>query len=131
MTAAPHLAPKIRNRILGLLSLIAALLIMAGTSWRLAWLIDSRMLRAQGEQAAVDLDQELTRLRFFPRVLAEDPRLEAALSRGFPADILAANQTLARITEQSGAAFSFLMDTEGYTVAASNYDQPSSFIDKN
>ena len=131
MTAAPHLAPKIRNRILGLLSLIAALLIMAGTSWRLAWLIDSRMLRAQGAQAAVDLDQELTRLRFFPRVLAEDPRLEAALSRGFPADILAANQTLARITEQSGAAFSFLMDTEGYTVAASNYDQPSSFIDKN
>ena len=131
MTADKPLSPKVRNQILGLLSVVAALLIIAGASWRLALLIDSRMLRTQGAQAAIELDQELTRLRFFPRVLAEDPRLEAALSRGFPADILAANQTLARITTQSGAAFSFLMNTEGYTVAASNYDQPSSFIDKN
>lgn len=131
MTHALTLSRTTRNQILGLLSLIAALLIIAGASWRLAGLIDRRLLSTQGAQAASDLDQELTRLRFFPRVLAEDPRLEAALSRGFPDDILAANQTLARITEQSGAAFSFLMDTEGFTVAASNYDQPSSFIDKN
>lgn len=125
------LSANTRARLSAGLGLLMALLVLAASSWWLACLLDSRMLRAEGAQATVDLDQELTRLRFFPRVLADDPRLEAALSRGLPSDILAANTTLARITDQSGAAFSFLMDTDGFTVAASNFDQPSSFIGKN
>lgn len=131
MSGTLTLSSNIRKPLIGVLGLLLALLVIACGSWWLACSLSTRMLRAQGAQATADLDQELTRLRFFPRVLAGDPRLEAALSRGLPSDILAANTALDRITRQSGAAFSFLMDTAGFTVAASNFDQPSSFIGKN
>lgn len=136
---ASRLAPRgssgTRTPLFGWVTALAllglAVAFIAAGSWRLARVLDSAALRAQGVQATADLDRELTRLRFFPRVLADDPRLERALTRGLPADILAANQSLARISEQSGAAFSFLMDTEGWTVASSNYDQSTSFIGRN
>ena len=111
-----------------LLLCVAALLFGSGA---LAPWVEGRGLSRDVQQAATDLDDELTRLRFFPRVLADDPRLEAALIERSPANILAANQTLSAISAESGAAFSFLMDPNGLTVASSNYNSEQSFIGRN
>ena len=78
------------------------------------------------------LASELERLRHLPRVLGEDPRLLAALDQpGDAAAVAGANAYLRRMRELTGADEVYLIDAQGVTLAAANWDEPGSFIGMN
>lgn len=71
------------------------------------------------------IDSALTRLAHLPYVLSIDPGTLAALQTN---DVTKLNRTLAAVAERSGAEFVFLMDTNGLTVASSNYADATSLV---
>lgn len=75
------------------------------------------------------LSAEIERLRHLPRVLAEDPRLHEVLRRPQdPAALDVANDHLQRLREISDADEVYLINAQGVTLAASNWDEPGSFV---
>lgn len=82
-------------------------------------------------QHVTEVNKQLDRLLFFPRVLASDPRFISVLQNSSDEIRHHANTLLEEITQISGAAFVFIMDPEGNTVASGNWQSPDSFIGKN
>lgn len=79
---------------------------------------------------AAGLESELDKFSLVPRVLAADPEVKALLageSRQQP--IL--NRRLADLAGQTGASAIYLMNTDGLTLAASNWRLPTSFVGSN
>lgn len=110
------------------------LLILAGLA--LCWVVFSlsftafksaeltrAMARTRLYQAV--LSEALDRFQHLPFVLAEDPALRAAVA-GQPAGDL--NARLAEYARRAGVDALYVMDRTGLTVAASNYDQPLTFL---
>jgi len=80
---------------------------------------------AQAEVFARAIDDALGRLAHLPFVLAIDPVvLDAVQGQGTEG----LNPVLADVATRSGAEFVYLMDTEGETIASSNYESPDSLI---
>lgn len=74
----------------------------------------------------------LQRYEVLPQILGRLPDVQQALLA--PADQQAqhtANQLLKRIQQQTGADVIYLMDTQGLTLAASNWDAERSFVGNN
>lgn len=74
----------------------------------------------------------LRRFEVLPPILGNLPDLRGALLQ--PGDAVAldkANLLLKRVREQTGADVIYLLDAAGDTRAASNHDQPDSFIGRN
>ena len=87
---------------------------------------------ADGQAAilAAGLESELNKFTLVPRVLAGDPDVADLLAgNGAQRDLL--NRRLAALARQTRAAAIYLIDAEGITLAASNWDQPDSFIGSN
>jgi two-component system C4-dicarboxylate transport sensor histidine kinase DctB len=114
---------------------LVALLLVAG----LAMLALDRAMRVRAlaetreaatSQAAIlaaGLESELNKFTLVPRVLAVDPEVAALLAgRGGTGGLI--NRRLAALAGQTDAAAIFLMDAEGLTLAASNWDRPDSFV---
>lgn len=79
--------------------------------------------------AAASLSGLLSRFERLPGLLAEQPALRALLRYpDDPAHVDAANRHLRETAERTGASVIYLMDHTGMTLAASNYDQPRSFV---
>ena len=90
-----------------------------------------RGVEAAARQAAphlVSLISVLERYQTLPPILAEDRAIvEAAL--GSPEGTL--NERLARFAETTGADAVYLMDENGWTIAASNWRRPRTFLGQN
>ena len=90
-----------------------------------------RGVEAAARQAAphlVSLISVLERYQTLPPILSEDRAIiEAAL--GSPEGTL--NERLARFAEATGADAVYLMDENGWTIAASNWGQPKTFLGQN
>ncbi|WP_295476136.1 ATP-binding protein [uncultured Pseudomonas sp.] len=74
----------------------------------------------------------LHRYESLPPILGDLPALRTALAN--PANTSAiegANRALHDVTQQTGADVIYLMNKEGRTLAASNYDQRDSFVGRN
>lgn len=67
----------------------------------------------------------LTRLDHLPFVVAQDPGVARALETG-EADTL--NAVLSDFATRAGAEAIFVLDADGLTIAASNHDQPLTFL---
>ncbi len=90
---------------------------------------DEAQRAAQNEAAilAAGLESELDKISLVPLVLARDPQVQSLL--GGNRQVLAGlNERLEQLAGQTGAAAIYLMDREGLTLAASNWNQPESFI---
>ncbi len=76
---------------------------------------------------AAGLESELNKFTLVPQVLAVDPEVSALLGgdRG-QRDVL--NRRLAALAQQTNAAAIYLMDADGLTLAASNWNRPDSFV---
>ncbi|TAD76384.1 MAG: sensor histidine kinase [Sphingomonadales bacterium] len=87
---------------------------------------------ADGQAAILvaGLESELNKFTLVPRVLAGDPEV-AALLGGDSTQRMVLNRRLAALAQQTRAAAIYLMDAEGRTLVASNWDQPDSFIGSN
>lgn len=84
------------------------------------------------ELHAANLRGELEKFQAIPKLLGTNEDVVAALR--FPRDvkrIQAVNQLLVRMNGITGAADTYLMDVDGDTIAASNWDLKTSFIGKN
>ncbi len=75
------------------------------------------------------VEAEIDRLRALPAVAAEDARIRQALAGTAP--LQDANDYLETIAAYAGADELFLIDERGETIAASNWDQPGSFVGQN
>jgi two-component system C4-dicarboxylate transport sensor histidine kinase DctB len=79
---------------------------------------------------AAGLESELNKFTLVPRVLAVDPEVAGLLS-GDSSQRSVLNRRLAALAQQTNAAAIYLMDANGLTLAASNWDRPDSFIGSN
>lgn len=74
----------------------------------------------------------LHRYETLPQILGGLPSLRETLATpGNPQAVDAANRLLKDIAEQTGAEVMYLMNTQGDTLAASNWDQKDSFLGRN
>lgn len=74
----------------------------------------------------------LHRYETLPQILGDLPALRDALKTPEQADTQTnANQLLSHIAEQTGADVIYLMDTQGDTLAASNWDKRDTFVGRN
>ena len=98
------------------------------------WRID-RNQQQKLQANATDLRQLIRQFAVLPAILSTDTRLSAALiaqdEHNISKSVEQANKVLRMATDQSDAAFAFLMDTSGLTIAASNFEQEISFVGKN
>ncbi|MCD0505859.1 cache domain-containing protein, partial [Bordetella petrii] len=111
--------------------LLAGLAIMAAGQWAgnaaLAEL--SRQAQGTAQLNTLALRTYLEKFRAIPRVLADDPEVRQALQRPqtqAPADVL--NRKLERLNRDIGASVIYLLRTDGLAIAASNWQEPISFV---
>lgn len=82
--------------------------------------------------AVSTLSAQLERFERLPRHVADQPIVRAlAASSDEPARVAAANLYLRHIARTLGASDIYFMDADGTTRAASNFDQPASFVGGN
>ncbi|KLE33865.1 ATP-binding protein [Aurantiacibacter luteus] len=86
--------------------------------------------RSDAQILANGLRSELSKFELVPRVLAEDLEV-AAVVQGDRGTRRALDRRLERIAEQTGAAALYVMDADGLTLAASNWNLPTSFVGSN
>lgn len=79
---------------------------------------------------AAGLDSKLEKFSLVPRVLAVDPEVRALLA-GDRRQRAVLNRRLSDLADQTGASAIYLMDSNGLTLAASNWSLPSSFVGSN
>lgn len=109
--------------------LVAALGLLVIDRTMRASALDEAGRAARNEAAifAAGLESELDKFSLVPLVLARDPQVQSLLS----GNILQKgelNQRLEQLARQTGAAAIYLMDREGLTLAASNWNRPESFV---
>ncbi|WP_397450939.1 ATP-binding protein [Pseudomonas sp. NA-150] len=134
MTTTPTLARRPRWRSLALLAVCLAPLL-----WPLQHLAEryyGNELTSQNRQTldlyVANLLGTLHRYEVLPQILSDLPALRAVLDN--PQQQLAqenANRLLKEISRQTGAEVLYLMDPNGNTLAASNWDKHDSFVDRN
>ncbi|MGQ7830134.1 sensor histidine kinase [Altererythrobacter sp. Z27] len=119
--------------IAGLAVLLAGLLAMVAVDRAMhsAAMAEAQSV-ADGDAAilAAGLESELDKFSLLPRVLAVDPEVRALLS-GEARQQAVLNRRLADLAEQTGAAAIYLLDADGLTLAASNWELPTSFVGSN
>ncbi len=127
----PPRRPRWRN--LALLALLLAPLL-----WPLQQLAERYYRNELTEQNRQTLDLyvanllgTLNRYEVLPRILGDLPALRAVLQEDSPQVRDNANRLLKRLRKQTGADVIYLMATDGNTLAASNWDEEDSFVDRN
>ncbi len=109
--------------------LVAALGLLVIDRTMRASALDKAERAAQNEAAilAAGLESELDKFSLVPLVLARDPQVESLVS-GNAIHKAELNQRLEQLARQTGAAAIYLMDRNGLTLSASNWNQPDSFV---
>ena len=116
-------------------SIVVVLLSAIGV-WHFASNRTLETIRSQLEQtaflAARSVETEIKRFRYLPTIAGEDERVRALLRDPLVPDrIMAANRYLATVANASGASFLYVLNSEGLTLAASNWDQPDTLVGNN
>ena len=112
-------------------TIITCLIALALVAWVIELWRAQDYLQTRIELQAKELDRELTQLSILPRLLSLDPRMTNALTGEDHRSITVANEALATSRNQSGVSFAFLMNTDGDTIASSNWRDPVSFVGQN
>lgn len=109
--------------------LLAALGLLAIDRTMRASAIREAKNSAENEAAilAAGLESELDKFSLVPLVLARDPQVRSLMA-GDRAQQNGLNQRLEQLARQTGAAVIYLMNRDGLTLAASNWNRPDSFV---
>lgn len=109
--------------------MLAALGLLAIDRTMRASALDEAENAAQNEAAilAAGLESELDKFSLVPLVLARDPQVQSLMA-GDSTQRRGLNQRLEQLAIQTGAAVIYLMDRDGLTLAASNWNRPDSFV---
>ena len=123
-----------RTMVFGLLAVAAVGAIWLAYRWSEAYVLRDT---ASLGRAAVTLHVEnirgwLGRYRALPHIYAQDAHMKALLRDPTnPALIATANRQLEVWNMATGAADTYVLDRQGTTIAASNWDQDATFVGKN
>lgn len=128
---AQALLRSTRRRWLAGAALLGGIILWQGSTW-----FSERQVTAiapQGENilrlAISGMRGELERYERLPGLIARAPVLSTALGPDpVRAEIAAANLYLRHLTQLTGLSDAYIMDRDGLTIAASNFDQPVSFV---
>ncbi|MCG4452424.1 ATP-binding protein [Pseudomonas sp. MMS21-TM103] len=134
MTATLRTPKRLRWRSLVLLALLLTPLL-----WPLQQLAEryySAVLSEQNRQTldlyVANLLGTLNRYEVLPPILGQLPTLRQLLQQSTDEQLRdQTNQLLAGLQQQTGADVIYLMDPDGQTLAASNWDQEDSFVERN
>jgi two-component system C4-dicarboxylate transport sensor histidine kinase DctB len=77
------------------------------------------------------LESELQKFRLLPRVLTEFPDVRAALADKSDAASRRLDRELEQLATRTDAAVIYVLDADGTTIAASNWQSPTSFVGEN
>lgn len=113
---------------------LAALLVAGAGEWATRNELESQWddLRRSAEVQALALRGVATRYSYLPFTAAQQPLVEALLrDPGSPTLRTAANAYLQKVNTHAGSDTLYLMDAQGLTLASSNWDTASSFVDQN
>lgn len=128
---------KPNYRSYAMLALLATSIIgaLAGSTWWLARQQGLERLESQlQDRLTVSLravESEIGRYRYLPDVISQDPRIIDLLAGGPPAALAVANDYLQVVRDTSGADELYVVDLGGDTLAASNWNEPGSFVGHN
>lgn len=119
--------------------LLGAILLLGGfATWAAGAVAGKRALAALGRNARAStalhgavLRSELEKFRLVPTALAGDPEARAALAEHDPTAIRSLDRRLEQLNKSIHAAAIYLIDANGRTVAASNWNRPTSFVGSN
>ena len=78
-----------------------------------------------------ELDRQIKQLTFIPKLLSDDSTVVNAITNPTKVNVDLANKRLENAQQESGLDFTFLMNTEGMTIASSNWNEDVSFVGKN
>jgi len=118
--------------LLGLLALILILLQTAQLSQRQALATLQSRAEADLNRYALSVQQKLDRYKDLPRLLATHSNFRTALTQPEnPAVIQENNLYLEQVTRILGASDTYLMNAQGVTLAASNWNRKNSFVGLN
>ncbi|MEO1561993.1 MAG: ATP-binding protein [Pseudomonadota bacterium] len=125
--------PVIPNRIRpwAWISLIVIAVLTALAFWAASVFFQNSVRESGLSQAQIyqnTIENELSRLQHLPSLLAEDPDLVEAIKNGSFASI---NRRYLALARSSKSEAIYVLDRNGLTVAASNFDQPQTFIGQN
>lgn len=117
----------------GILWLFLAVGLIAALAFVTAQRIGMSQLDLRLDQSLIltarAVESEIERFRSLPAVAAEDARIRDAIrTPESAAAIDAANRYLETLVRHTGATHLYLMDAQGRTLAASNWDQADSFV---
>ncbi|MGN6278125.1 MAG: sensor histidine kinase [Sphingomonas sp.] len=118
--------------------MIGAVLLLGGlATWGAGLIAGRRALAAVDRNARASaalhgavLRSELEKFRLVPTALAGDPEARAALD-GQQTATRSFNRRLEQLSESIHAAAIYLIAADGRTIAASNWNQPTSFVGSN
>jgi two-component system C4-dicarboxylate transport sensor histidine kinase DctB len=77
------------------------------------------------------VESEIERFGYLPEVMGEDERIRVLLDRPSGEAVASANEYLETIATHAVADAAYIIDRDGLTLAASNWDQPISFVGHN
>lgn len=127
---------KINSQYLAGILVVAVLALTFWLSWSVSWQQSLRELERGNlqylEQFSGHLDSRLSRFRFLPQLVAKNDLLSELLSA--PDNISnaqAVNRFLVEVNQITGASDTYLMNTAGLTVAASNWQKERTFVGQN
>lgn len=122
-------------RVAGWLAVLAALALLALVPAATFWVIRAGALedlRAEGlaaaQSRALTLESILDRQRAVVAILADDDLVKASLRAGPQESHDRVSAKLERLRAETQSAVIYLMKASGYTIAASNWNRPESFV---
>jgi len=113
---------------------VAVLMVLGAGEWATRNELDTQWddLRRSGEVQALALHGVATRYSDLPFTAAQQPLVADLLHNPRSQSVrAAANAYLQTVNGHAGSDALYVMDTEGLTLAASNWDTPGSFVDQN
>ncbi len=88
-------------------------------------------LGLEASQVASGLEAHLARFQSLPRILAKTPDIKRVLYLPNKTVTERTNRLLKQLNKQLSTDVIYVIQTDGTTVASSNYDKPESFVSKN
>lgn len=129
--------PVIKSpRVIPLIGILLILSIACWVSYVLSWRSGIEQLTAQNqqqlEQFVGHLESQLARFQFIPELIAKNRLLVEALKEPQnSARINLVNHFLQEVNSITGASDTYLMDNQGLTLAASNWQDEVTFVGRN
>jgi len=130
------MSSKIKSQYLSGMLVVAVLVLTFWITWSVSWQQNLHELE-QGNQQYLEqfsghLDSRLSRFRFLPQLVAKNNLLSNLMKDPDNlSNVQAVNRFLEEVNQITGASDTYLMNTMGLTVAASNWRKERTFVGEN